>query len=321
MTDPNSPSHWDELASTLGATPSPEQADASQPGPLPSDPPCPKPTKHQDRSTIAPRQTVDWNKLAGELGLEPPPPPAAPPESIAEPVAATPPPLPEPAHPSLPVSGTPEDSPNFFDERFDFEEPFDLLEASEPRTAATEPTEQTTETEEERSRKRRRRRRPRGRTSDQRQSPEPDAPPSTDDSDRTSLVSEEESVDAEPTDEQAKASDSDQRGSKRRRPRRGKKRRDVQAGDDTAGKLSDAPTKRLDAAAAEADAAADDSFESDKGEQSARVGFRKIPTWEEAVGLLIDKNLETRAKQPATGSRQDRGTRKKRGGYGGKRRF
>ena len=34
------------------------------------------------------------------------------------------------------------------------------------------------------------------------------------------------------------------------------------------------------------------------GDRPARLGFRGIPTWEEAVGMLITKNLEARARRP-----------------------
>ena len=58
-------------------------------------------------------------------------------------------------------------------------------------------------------------------------------------------------------------------------------------------------------------------------DRPARVGFRGIPTWEEAVGLVIAKNIEARSKRsgggPAKG-RGDRGPRDNRGRGNGKRR-
>jgi hypothetical protein len=63
--------------------------------------------------------------------------------------------------------------------------------------------------------------------------------------------------------------------------------------------------------------------ETDGDQRAPRLGFRGIPTWEEAVGLIINKNIEARAKQPSGGSshgRGNRGPRDKRGGRGGKRR-
>ena len=59
------------------------------------------------------------------------------------------------------------------------------------------------------------------------------------------------------------------------------------------------------------------------GDNRRRVGFRGIPTWEEAVGLVITKNIEARSKRsgggPAKG-RGDRGPRDNRGRGNGKRR-
>jgi hypothetical protein len=60
--------------------------------------------------------------------------------------------------------------------------------------------------------------------------------------------------------------------------------------------------------------------EPSEGEQPARLGFRGIPTWEEVLGLLIDKNIEARSKRSAGGphhGRGNRGPRDNRGGRGG----
>ncbi len=56
------------------------------------------------------------------------------------------------------------------------------------------------------------------------------------------------------------------------------------------------------------------------GDRSVRLGFRGIPTWEEAIGLIVSKNLEARAKRPASGSHSGRGRRGPRDkrGQGGK---
>ncbi len=49
------------------------------------------------------------------------------------------------------------------------------------------------------------------------------------------------------------------------------------------------------------------------GDRPARLGFRGIPTWEEAVGMLITKNIEARARRPAGGPAHGRGPRDNRG--------
>ena len=42
-------------------------------------------------------------------------------------------------------------------------------------------------------------------------------------------------------------------------------------------------------------------------EASAAVGFHSIPTWEEAVGILVSANLESRARRPGNGAASGRG--------------
>ena len=53
------------------------------------------------------------------------------------------------------------------------------------------------------------------------------------------------------------------------------------------------------------------------GDDQPRLGFRNIPTWEDAVGTIIAKNMEARAKNPG-GGRQGQG--RGRGGRGNRRR-
>jgi ribonuclease E len=79
------------------------------------------------------------------------------------------------------------------------------------------------------------------------------------------------------------------------------------------------PTKPAKAAAkvekpaeieTEEDETAESETEEDEAEQGARfskVGHRAIPTWEEAVGMIISTNLESRAKNPSTGFSRGRG--------------
>jgi hypothetical protein len=46
-----------------------------------------------------------------------------------------------------------------------------------------------------------------------------------------------------------------------------------------------------------------EDVESSEDEQELKAGHRAIPTWEEAVGLIITSNLESRAKRPPESSR------------------
>jgi ribonuclease E len=260
----------------------------------------------------------------------------------------------EPGRRTAAVPQAAEESPNFFDERFDFEEPYDLLESGEapaagPETAepTTEPTtESTDEPAEKRPRRRRRRRgRGRGRDSEQRDSSEKAQPEDSGDrvdeavaevgeeSDRISVV--EEVVEAEgvdidqPRDEAAK---SEERRTKRRRPRRGKKKPRSAEPDQTAAdesrdaeSVSDSDDSH-EMETVEVGALADDRIESGEDDDddgpSARLGFRGIPTWDEAIGMIVDKNLEARAKRPSSGSHPSRGRRGPRDNrsQGGKRR-
>jgi hypothetical protein len=58
--------------------------------------------------------------------------------------------------------------------------------------------------------------------------------------------------------------------------------------------------------------------EEDDGGESPRIGFRNIPTWHDAIGVMIAKNMESRARNPG-GSRGHGGGRGGRGrGRGGR---
>jgi hypothetical protein len=58
----------------------------------------------------------------------------------------------------------------------------------------------------------------------------------------------------------------------------------------------------------------DDEF---ADETSGKVGFRNIPTWQDAIGVIVGTNLESRAKRPGNGPsrgrQQGRGSRDRRG--------
>ena len=52
-----------------------------------------------------------------------------------------------------------------------------------------------------------------------------------------------------------------------------------------------------------------DEDDEDADSASAKAGFRSIPTWEEAVGILVSANLESRARRPGNGGPPGRGGR------------
>jgi hypothetical protein len=339
MTEAKSPSHWDDLASTLGVQ-SPQEEASHQPTPPPvQPPPARKSAPHPRRQS----QAVNWDALAGELGLAPALPPATAPEPSFKPIqestphgdSAAPAPIstipPIASEPTAvvnqdrrdtPPPQTPEESPNFFDERFDFDEPFDLLESAESAGTTSEPPADSVESAEKRTKRRRRRRRGRGGRPDASEktatAAEPgDVPipePQTDLS---------EQGEAHPAGDESHPGESDKPRSKRRRSRRGKKRREPEApvaSDDLATDADDLAGPKSHIDDSEPPFHDGDDLDLDEGgrDRPARLGFRGIPTWEEAVGMLIEKNIEARAKRPAAAAHHGRGNRGPRDGREGR---
>ena len=65
----------------------------------------------------------------------------------------------------------------------------------------------------------------------------------------------------------------------------------------------------------------DEGEDDEDGGESPRIGFRNIPTWQDAIGVMIAKNMESRARNPG-GSRGPGGRGgggRGRGGRGGGR--
>lgn len=261
-----------------------EEESQRQPGPQQ---PQPARTKKPTAAAHRPQPAADWNLIAGKLGVTPASQPIEPPQEIVESSVA-------PAEAPRQVSITPErgeESPNFFDEQFDLEEPFDLLESDVGSAAAPK----AEELAEKRPRKRRRRRRPAKGSEDRKTSePAPD-----DDSERETAAKGVENADVERTGD--KPASSEQRRSKRSRPRRGRKR---QPGDEQKPAEPHAESDSHD------DFDAEEIADERGGEQSVRAGFRGIPTWGETVGLVIEKNLESRAKRPG-GAPRSRGKKRR----------
>jgi hypothetical protein len=359
MTDPNPANHWNSLAADLGVRVPDEEVVSHEPAPPSSRavPPPPPRAAPPSRPAPAPVAAANWDALASDLGLAPAPPPVAAKPVAVEPVAAEPPPSASAPSPSAakrdrrdaPAPETAEESPNFFDERFDFEEPFDLLEPSE--AAPPPPAAETTEPTEKRPRKRHRGRRS-GKKSERKESHEPaaveeievpstEALPPADDSDRVSTIVAAEGIGVEEV--KGEPSETAERRPKRHRGRRGRKKRPgeeakpVAAGEPVSEESSSrpSPSHEEDSFRPDRDEPEEERMEAeeegeDEGDRPTRMGFRGIPTWEEAVGLVIAKNLEARSKRPGGGnggggSHQKRGgggrgPREKRGGRGGRRR-
>lgn len=362
MTDQNSSNHWESLASELGAeiepvVEEPRPSGAPQPQPVASQPMTPLRAAPRPRRQDQPESAAEtsWDLLAGELGIVPLPPPPQPAPSSSVPAAEKPPEAvvaaalaKEPIRRAVPPAESAEESPNFFDERFDFEEPFDLLESADVSAAEADAPAAVVEPSEKRSRKRRRRHR-RGRESRQADTREPALPAagdagSADDSsaadedfDRSNITAEAEApqtatVDIDRPGDEATAL-AEEGLSKRHRPRRKKKphggdrsravageRDPREAGSDVARsskseEIEPALVGHSDTELVESD--------QDEAEPSGRLGFRGIPSWEEVIGLIVDKNLEGRTKRPGGRTHPSRGgkpPRNHRGGRGDKRR-
>jgi hypothetical protein len=270
-----------------------------------------KPTGQKRPKPAATAKTTNWDSIALNLGIEPPPEPAKPSDeqpALAKAVETIP--SQQPQFSSVtPESG--DESPNFFDEKFDFEEPFDLLESAEgkPTSAADLASGQQEDQEATRKSRKRRRRRPRRR--------EDNATDQTRSTAAESLQSEEELPASEGPRRQRDveaAEAGDRQSERRRRPRRGKHR-----GDDR-----QSEGKTPDRLAVKPESGEDEHFHDEhdefadgelfsEGESQPRTGFRGIPTWDEAVGLLIEKNLAARSKRPADAPRRGQDNRGRQG--------
>jgi hypothetical protein len=336
--DSNVPNHWETLASSLGVEPPVEEPQPKQAGPSaaqqPATPKSATPTPHRAKPAGAPRQAANWDVLASELGIAP--------LVNAAPVAAS---VPEPAAPVGSVEKVqpegPEESPNFFDERFDFEEPFDLLEAGESSPAVASGAEGAMEQVEQPPRKHRRRRRGRG---GERPKTHEEAAPALGDeksADMASATSDEsgheprlrESVraGAREAGEGTEGEATREHKVKRRRSRRGRKRREMES---PAAAEEGLDVESLAAAAhadnlhdLESDVVVGEGLELSEGtssgpDESGRFGFRGIPTWQDAIGILVTRNLEARARRSGGGPQQTRSDRSSRDSrsHGGKRR-
>ena len=363
MADPNPSNHWDSLASDLGVKLPEQEAAPPEPAPLASQPPplpTPKPRAAPKASTPAPA-LASWDALASDLGLATAPQPIAPQPIVPTRSAAVSPPsasapLPAAAKPDrrdAPAPRTAEESPNFFDERFDFEEPFDLLEPSE--ASPPTPVAETKESPEEKRPRKRHRQRRSGREPEREdshepaavvaESPSPEAAPLTDEPAPVSTIVAAEGIGVEEV--RTESDEAGERRPKRRRSSRGKKKRPSDGAKPAAAEEAHSDEPAVEAVGTRpATPRDDDSIRRDRsepeegidegdedlgdGDRPARAGFRGIPTWEEAVGLVIAKNMEARLKRSAGGgrggsggSRQGRGgsgSHDKRGGRGGRRR-
>jgi ribonuclease E len=302
MTD-HEQNHWDELASHLGAEPAPvpDNMETQDQDESKSQEP-PEFDEVKATASMSTADSADWNDLAASLGVDVPEP-----AKKAEPLPVT-----EPQGQELESTAGPEAEP----------EPGPELprEPGEPEVIESELTEidfaakdaggPPEETEpESKSRRARRSERPSDDGSESQpenfaadithiesavefepgeQPEEPAAEPAESLSDESSEASPEEGDERRP------------RRRRRRRSRRGARR--TAEGDESESPVAEPES---DAEKAEQPVGIDEQRREPRTKESPtkKAGHRNIPTWEEAVGIVVSANMETRAKAAKTTSR------------------
>jgi hypothetical protein len=348
MSDQPEQDPWDLLASELGTPPpppkkTPQQGGKSGEGPETTQPekkdpaagiPPKGPAKRRDTSAPAPARTAaDWGQLASELGIavpavsERPLPP--PPEPVRRPVAPA---AFGPAETTLRLPREPE---SFASIPADTSP--DLGEAPvEPRRWSRAPSQESEagESTEKRPGRRRRKRRRRTRVDEHPETPRPE-PLGEFDAESDDVVAEHylETPPADAATEEAPAEGEAAPRTEREtsgRPRRRRRRRPGRKPGEAERSPGSQSPARSDAAADSAGAAPlddhdesdeeDDAFAGEEDEESAegsdldsrrlKLIHRGVPTWKEAVDMLISANMESRAKRPDKGpSSRPRGGR------------
>ncbi len=322
MTDREKGDHWGHLASVLGAEVHEETADVEQPqaeaaveaapaeGPASSDPAAhaPPAAPHEPRRA---RPQADWDALVSSLGIQPPSepvaePPGAPPAEA--PAAAEQPeerPDRRPPEPSMSTEQLAEAVENLSEDLraapAGLGHERTVLIAQETVAVfadlGEEDVRKTVEPGEgEGPGEEASRRRPDEFGPDEKEAGPDDIEP---------LRGEVAETEAEPEEE----GDADEkRRSKRRRPRRRRPK-------------ADAPEAKPEVEADEPDDS--DDFDTDappdsrrRGAGGEKPGHRSIPTWQQAVGAIIERNIGTRSKKPGGGQSPRRGGRRsgRRGG-------
>jgi hypothetical protein len=343
MSEPQSVDHWAALAGDIGAEPAPEKpqpppaaSDASLEG-APAAAPLPifQPAAKAARPTKRPAKPAGWDQLAGDFGIAPSPPPAATTPAVPKQMES------RSRSPDFEVRMAPAEiaaeieaeltawddiDPTATEpQAFEPQEALDVLDETADEfveefsgEAATPSGEAPPEREERRGR---RRRRGRGRNRDAAESTERQGSESGQEQTAEGGFGGGMELESSTTSE-GEISEFD-RGERRPRGRRrgrgvdrDRHRHEAFAAE---GELAaEAPDEYREpdedeevhvGAEAAGDFEADDEI--DDGGESPRIGFRNIPTWHDAIGVMIAKNMESRTRNPG-GSRGPGG----RGGRG-----
>ena len=264
-------SDWSGLADELGVVATdpqvPPAGQASVPAVQPPDVPTPHKTK--PRTDSAPRSTTrsNWSGLASELGVVPQTEPTAATSDLGASVASD-------------TVETRDAAPSeVADPEAGFEEPRPV-EGVQMTTVDSTADRPTQERPESKAPERRRRRGSRGGS-------------------RKRSSSDQSGSDDESTKSEPDAEGSGQEGEPAREPRRRRRSRRTASPNrdrEERRETSERTTPETETVDAGSESLTDsDDAESDEGRQQKH---RKIPSWEEAVGLVVNANLESRAKSP-----------------------
>jgi hypothetical protein len=318
MSDSNQSDHWDFLASILGAEPQKQQSGE-------------EPIAAAEVKIPEVAEDTDVQKVVSQPFTEPPPAPPAQPTSnwdalameLGVEIKSEPPKPPAPVHP--PIAKKPETKvvaqarqPREFGAtaREETGKQVDHFKPAKPM-----PSVESTESDEKKSRHNRRHRH---KSSDKDRSVGEIKRPAVDsgletpgDEDLIDIsleLAEKNDVGNEPGTSEDKA---EQRPKKSRRSRRGSRSK-KQTGREVAQEKHVHPDKRAFAGQAEpiAENTSSQKFHDEEdiadeeheegAEREAKSGFRSLPTWEEAVGCIIAKNIEAHPKRQGSGSGRSR---------------
>jgi hypothetical protein len=337
MTDEGKADHWAALASILGAEPPPAEQPAEKP-PQAAPPAAeaePVELPQASRTFVAPaaqRTLNDWGRLAESLGIEVPLEVPEPSPPAARQVAPT------EAVEILPPEEVPSSPPMVALESVYAE--LESVEVTEILPAGGEVSgglfgsvdteagsvEATDREDRERPGRRRRRRRRRGRRPDdataaaapEMEDVELELPEAPEDAEELAPLEEAEELLEAPAVEREGEEGPERPRRRRRRRKRKLPARDeeaVESGEDPLEQAADAreeldeqeePVEREEPGPVAEDESSGDL--SDLDDEGGRASHHGIPTWEEAVGIVIAANVEARAKN-AGGSSRNRGGR------------
>lgn len=320
MSYSNHSDHWDLLASTLGAEPQKREPIEPKPQAEEKSSEVVENTDAQVSSTQAPcepdtvrpaRRLSNWDALAMDLGLEvkPEPPPPRVPTKLSAPKQAE---VKEVIHAK---QSHKYNTPVIAEEHREQFEPFEIPEALSDN-----------ESEEPRDKKSRHRRRRRRKDGDQDRTID-ETKKTVSDSGRKTLETDEllvakdsiESAGRSGGEEEEDSVDGkgDKHRQKHRRSHRGSRNRKKKGDESVSEKSADmkkgesfGQIKSVEASEiSTASAGEEDMAEEEReegGQRGDKTSFRAIPTWSETVGIIVEKNMESRPKRHGTGPSRSR---------------